>query len=158
MEDFDPALVDEIFDEITFGVSKYNGSTIFNPAPGKDADDVENWISTISQPGNKFLEQQNGVPDGYKDIEHFKQDLGKNVDSWTGTPKFRLESVGRGGKYLIKSIDGKYILKDKKPYVLDWYVPNPVNPKGAPVAWDDPAVGAALVVDGIDKTIDTIGK
>ena len=157
MEDFDPALVDEIFDDLTFGVSKYNGSTIFNPAPGKDDDDVENWISTIIQPGNKFLEQQSGVPDGYKDIEHFKQDFGKNVDSWTGTPKFRLESVGRG-KYLIKSIDGKYILKDKKPYVLDWYVPNPVNPKGAPVAWDNPDVGAALVVDGIDKTIDTIGK
>lgn len=157
MEDFDPALVDEIFDDLTFGVSKYNGSTIFNPAPGKDDDDVENWISTIIQPGNKFLEQQSGVPDGYKDIEHFKQDFGKNVDSWTGTPKFRLESVGRG-KYLIKSIDGKYILKDKKPYVLDWYVPNPVNPKGAPVAWDHPDVGAALVVDGIDKTIDTIGK
>ena len=157
MEDFDPALVDEIFDDLTFGVSKYNGSTIFNPAPGKDDDDIENWISTIIQPGNKFLEQQSGVPDGYKDIEHFKQDFGKNVDSWTGTPKFRLESVGRG-KYLIKSIDGKYILKDKKPYVLDWYVPNPVNPKGAPVAWDNPDVGAALVVDGIDKTIDTIGK
>ena len=157
MEDFDPALVDEIFDELTFGVSKYNGSTIFNPAPGKDDDDVDNWISTIIQPGNKFLEQQNGVPDGYKDIEHFKQDFGKNVDSWTGTPKFRLESVGRG-KYLIKSIDGKYILKDKKPYVLDWYVPNPVNPKGAPVAWDNPDVGAAQFVDGIDKTIDTIGK
>ena len=157
MEDFDPALVDEIFDDLTFGVSKYNGSTIFNPAPGKDDDDVENWISTIIQPGNKFLEQQIGVPDGYKDIEHFKQDLGKNVDSWTGTPKFRLESVGRG-KYLIKSIDGKYILKDKKPYVLDWYVPNPVNPKGAPVAWDSPDVGAAQFVDGIDKTIDTIGK
>ena len=157
MEDFDPALVDEIFDDLTFGVSKYNGSTIFNPAPGKDDDDIENWISTIIQPGNKFLEQQSGVPDGYKDIEHFKQDFGKNVDSWTGTPKFRLESVGRG-KYLIKSIDGKYILKDKKPYVLDWYVPNPVNPKGAPVAWDHPDVGAALVVDGIDKTIDTIGK
>ena len=157
MEDFDPALVDEIFDDLTFGVSKYNGSTIFNPAPGKDDDDIENWISTIIQPGNKFLEQQNGVPDGYRDIEHFKQDFGKNVDSWTGTPKFRLESVGRG-KYLIKSIDGKYILKDKKPYVLDWYVPNPVNPKGAPVAWDNPDVGAALVVDGIDKTIDTIGK
>ena len=157
MEDFDPALVDEIFDDLTFGVSKYNGSTIFNPAPGKDDDDIENWISTIIQPGNKFLEQQSGVPDGYKDIEHFKQDFGKNVDSWTGTPKFRLESVGRG-KYLIKSIDGKYILKDKKPYVLDWYVPNPVNPKGAPVAWDDPNVGAAQFVDGIDKTIDTIGK
>ena len=157
MEDFDPALVDEIFDDLTFGVSKYNGSTIFNPAPGKDDDDIENWISTIIQPGNKFLEQQNGVPDGYKDIEHFKQDFGKNVDSWTGTPKFRLESVGRG-KYLIKSIDGKYILKDKKPYVLDWYVPNPVNPKGAPVAWDSPDVGAAQFVDGIDKTIDTIGK
>ena len=157
MEDFDPALVDEIFDDLTFGVSKYNGSTIFNPAPGKDDDDIENWISTIIQPGNKFLEQQSGVPDGYRDIEHFKQDFGKNVDSWTGTPKFRLESVGRG-KYLIKSIDGKYILKDKKPYVLDWYVPNPVNPKGAPVAWDNPDVGAALVVDGIDKTIDTIGK
>ena len=157
MEDFDPALVDEIFDDLTFGVSKYNGSTIFNPAPGKDDDDIENWISTITQPGNKFLEHQNGVPDGYKDMEHFKKDLGKNVDSWTGTPKFRLESVGRG-KYLIKSIDGKYILKDKKPYVLDWYVPNPVNPKGAPVAWDNPDVGAALVVDGIDKTIDTIGK
>ena len=157
MEDFDPALVDEIFDDLTFGVSKYNGSTIFNPAPGKDDDDVETWISTIIQPGNKFLEQQSGVPDGYRDIEHFKQDFGKNVDSWTGTPKFRLESVGRG-KYLIKSIDGKYILKDKKPYVLDWYVPNPVNPKGAPVAWDNPDVGAALVVDGIDKTIDTIGK
>ena len=157
MEDFDPALVDEIFDDLTFGVSKYNGSTIFNPAPGKDDDDVENWISTIIQPGNKFLEQQSGVPDGYKDIEHFKQDFGKNVDSWTGTPKFRLESVGRG-KYLIKSIDGKYILKDKKPYVLDWYVPNPVNPKGAPVAWDSPDVGAAQFVDGVDKTIDTIGK
>ena len=157
MEDYDPALVDEIFDDLTFGVSKYNGSTIFNPAPGKDDDDVENWISTIIQPGNKFLEQQSGVPDGYKDIEHFKQDFGKNVDSWTGTPKFRLESVGRG-KYLIKSIDGKYILKDKKPYVLDWYVPNPVNPKGAPVAWDSPDVGAAQFVDGIDKTIDTIGK
>ena len=157
MEDFDPALVDEIFDDLTFGVSKYNGSTIFNPAPGKDDDDVENWISTIIQPGNKFLEQQSGVPDGYRDIEHFKQDFGKNVDSWTGTPKFRLESVGRG-KYLIKSIDGKYILKDKKPYVLDWYVPNPVNPKGAPVAWDNPDVGAAQFVDGIDKTIDTIGK
>ena len=157
MEDFDPALVDEIFDDLTFGVSKYNGSTIFNPAPGKDDDDVENWISTIIQPGNKFLEQQSGVPDGYKDIEHFKQDFGKNVDSWTGTPKFRLESVGRG-KYLIKSIDGKYILKDKKPYVLDWYVPNPVNPKGAPVAWDNPDVGAAQFVDGIDKTIDTLGK
>lgn len=157
MEDFDPALVDEIFDDLTFGVSKYNGSTIFNPAPGKDDDDIENWISTIIQPGNKFLEQQSGVPDGYKDIEHFKQDFGKNVDSWTGTPKFRLESVGRG-KYLIKSIDGKYILKDKKPYVLDWYVPNPVNPKGAPVAWDNPDVGAAQFVDGIDKTIDTIGK
>ena len=157
MEDFDPALVDEIFDDLTFGVSKYNGSTIFNPAPGKDDDDIENWISTIIQPGNKFLEQQSGVPDGYKDIEHFKQDFGKNVDSWTGTPKFRLESVGRG-KYLIKSIDGKYILKDKKPYVLDWYVPNPVNPKGAPVAWDNPDVGAAQFVDGVDKTIDTIGK
>lgn len=157
MEDFDPALVDEIFDDLTFGVSKYNGSTIFNPAPGKDDDDVETWISTIIQPGNKFLEQQSGVPDGYKDIEHFKQDFGKNVDSWTGTPKFRLESVGRG-KYLIKSIDGKYILKDKKPYVLDWYVPNPVNPKGAPVAWDSPDVGAAQFVDGVDKTIDTIGK
>ena len=157
MEDFDPALVDEIFDDLTFGVSKYNGSTIFNPAPGKDDDDIEAWISTIIQPGNKFLEQQSGVPDGYKDIEHFKQDFGKNVDSWTGTPKFRLESVGRG-KYLIKSIDGKYILKDKKPYVLDWYVPNPVNPKGAPVAWDNPDVGAAQFVDGIDKTIDTIGK
>ena len=157
MEEFDPALVDEIFDDLTFGVSKYNGSTIFNPAPGKDDDDVENWISTIIQPGNKFLEQQSGVPDGYKDIEHFKQDFGKNVDSWTGTPKFRLESVGRG-KYLIKSIDGKYILKDKKPYVLDWYVPNPVNPKGAPVAWDNPDVGRAQFVDGIDKTIDTIGK
>ena len=157
MEDFDPALVDEIFDDLTFGVSKYNGSTIFNPAPGKDDDDIENWISTIIQPGNKFLEQQSGVPDGYRDIEHFKQDFGKNVDSWTGTPKFRLESVGRG-KYLIKSIDGKYILKDKKPYVLDWYVPNPVNPKGAPVAWDNPDVGAAQFVDGIDKTIDTIGK
>ena len=157
MEDFDPALVDEIFDDLTFGVSKYNGSTIFNPAPGKDDDDVENWISTIIQPGNKFLEQQSGVPDGYRDIEHFKQDFGKNVDSWTGTPKFRLESVGRG-KYLIKSIDGKYILKDKKPYVLDWYVPNPVNPKGAPVAWDNPDVGRAQFVDGIDKTIDTIGK
>ena len=157
MEDFDPALVDEIFDDLTFGVSKYNGSTIFNPAPGKDDDDVENWISTIIQPGNKFLEQQSGVPDGYRDIEHFKQDFGKNVDSWTGTPKFRLESVGRG-KYLIKSIDGKYILKDKKPYVLDWYVPNPVNPKGAPVAWDSPDVGAAQFVDGVDKTIDTIGK
>ena len=157
MEDFDPALVDEIFDDLTFGVSKYNGSTIFNPAPGKDDDDIENWISTIIQPGNKFLEQQSGVPDGYKDIEHFKQDFGKNVDSWTGTPKFRLESVGRG-KYLIKSIDGKYILKDKKPYVLDWYVPNPVNPKGAPVAWDSPDVGAAQFVDGVDKTIDTIGK
>ena len=157
MEDFDPALVEEIFDDLTFGVSKYNGSTIFNPAPGKDDDDIENWISTIIQPGNKFLEQQSGVPDGYKDIEHFKQDFGKNVDSWTGTPKFRLESVGRG-KYLIKSIDGKYILKDKKPYVLDWYVPNPVNPKGAPVAWDNPNVGAAQFVDGIDKTIDTIGK
>ena len=157
MEDFDPALVDEIFDDLTFGVSKYNGSTIFNPAPGKDDDDIENWISTIIQPGNKFLEQQSGVPDGYKDIEHFKQDLGKNVDSWTGTPKFRLESVGRG-KYLIKSIDGKYILKDKKPYVLDWYVPNPVNPKGAPVAWDSPDVGAAQFIDGVDKTIDTIGK
>ena len=157
MEDFDPALVDEIFDDLTFGVSKYNGSTIFNPAPGKDDDDIENWISTIIQPGNKFLEQQSGVPDGYRDIEHFKQDFGKNVDSWTGTPKFRLESVGRG-KYLIKSIDGKYILKDKKPYVLDWYVPNPVNPKGAPVAWDHPDVGRAQFVDGIDKTIDTIGK
>ena len=157
MEDFDPALVDEIFDDLTFGVSKYNGSTIFNPAPGKDDDDVENWISTIIQPGNKFLEQQSGVPDGYRDIEHFKQDFGKNVDSWTGTPKFRLESVGRG-KYLIKSIDGKYILKDKKPYVLDWYVPNPVNPKGAPVAWDNPDVGVAQFVDGVDKTIDTIGK
>ena len=157
MEDFDPALVDEIFDDLTFGVSKYNGSTIFNPAPGKDDDDIENWVSTIIQPGNKFLEQQSGVPDGYKDIEHFKQDFGKNVDSWTGTPKFRLESVGRG-KYLIKSIDGKYILKDKKPYVLDWYVPNPVNPKGAPVAWDSPDVGAAQFVDGVDKTIDTIGK
>ena len=157
MEDFDPALVDEIFDDLTFGVSKYNGSTIFNPAPGKDDDDIENWILTIIQPGNKFLEQQNGVPDGYKDIEHFKQDFGKNVDSWTGTPKFRLESVGRG-KYLIKSIDGKYILKNKKPYVLDWNVPNPVNPKGAPVPWDHPDVGAALVVDDIDKTIDTIGK
>ena len=157
MEDFDPALVEEIFDDLTFGVSKYNGSTIFNPAPGKDDDDIENWISTITQPGNKFLEQQSGVPDGYKDIEHFKQDFGKNVDSWTGTPKFRLESVGRG-KYLIKSIDGKYILKDKKPYVLDWYVPNPVNPKGAPVAWDNPDVGRAQFVDGIDKTIDTIGK
>ena len=157
MEDFDPALVDEIFDDLTFGVSKYNGSTIFNPAPGKDDDDVETWISTIIQPGNKFLEQQSGVPDGYRDIEHFKQDFGKNVDSWTGTPKFRLESVGRG-KYLIKSIDGKYILKDKKPYVLDWYVPNPVNPKGAPVAWDSPDVGAAQFVDGVDKTIDTIGK
>ena len=157
MEDFDPALVDEIFDDLTFGVSKYNGSTIFNPAPGKDDDDIENWISTIIQPGNKFLEQQSGVPDGYRDIEHFKQDFGKNVDSWTGTPKFRLESVGRG-KYLIKSIDGKYILKDKKPYVLDWYVPNPVNPKGAPVAWDNPDVGRAQFVDGIDKTIDTIGK
>ena len=157
MEDFDPALVDEIFDDLTFGVSKYNGSTIFNPAPGKDDDDIENWISTIIQPGNKFLEQQSGVPDGYRDIEHFKQDFGKNVDSWTGTPKFRLESVGRG-KYLIKSIDGKYILKDKKPYVLDWYVPNPVNPKGAPVAWDSPDVGAAQFVDGVDKTIDTIGK
>lgn len=157
MEDFDPALVDEIFDDLTFGVSKYNGSTIFNPAPGKDDDDIENWISTIIQPGNKFLEQQSGVPDGYRDIEHFKQDFGKNVDSWTGTPKFRLESVGRG-KYLIKSIDGKYILKDKKPYVLDWYVPNPVNPKGAPVAWDNPDVGAAQFVDGIDKTIDTLGK
>ena len=157
MEDFDPALVDEIFDDLTFGVSKYNGSTIFNPAPGKDDDDIENWISTIIQPGNKFLEQQSGVPDGYKDIEHFKQDFGKNVDSWTGTPKFRLESVGRG-KYLIKSIDGKYILKDKKPYVLDWYVPNPVNPKGAPVAWDSPDVGAAQFIDGVDKTIDTIGK
>ena len=157
MEDFDPALVDEIFDDLTFGVSKYNGSTIFNPAPGKDDDDIENWISTIIQPGNKFLEQQIGVPDGYRDIEHFKQDFGKNVDSWTGTPKFRLESVGRG-KYLIKSIDGKYILKDKKPYVLDWYVPNPVNPKGAPVAWDHPDVGRAQFVDGIDKTIDTIGK
>ena len=157
MEDFDPALVDEIFDDLTFGVSKYNGSTIFNPAPGKDDDDIENWISTIIQPGNKFLEQQSGVPDGYRDIEHFKQDFGKNVDSWTGTPKFRLESVGRG-KYLIKSIDGKYILKDKKPYVLDWYVPNPVNPKGAPVAWDNPDVGAAQFVDGVDKTIDTIGK
>jgi len=157
MEDFDPALVEEIFDDLTFGVSKYNGSTIFNPAPGKDDDDIENWISTITQPGNKFLEQQSGVPDGYKDIEHFKQDFGKNIDSWTGTPKFRLESVGRG-KYLIKSIDGKYILKDKKPYVLDWYVPNPVNPKGAPVAWDNPDVGRAQFVDGIDKTIDTIGK
>ena len=157
MEDFDPALVDEIFDDLTFGVSKYNGSTIFNPAPGKDDDDIENWISTIIQPGNKFLEQQSGVPDGYRDIEHFKQDFGKNVDSWTGTPKFRLESVGRG-KYLIKSIDGKYILKDKKPYVLDWYVPNPVNPKGAPVAWDNPDVGRAQFVDGIDKTIHTIGK
>ena len=157
MEDFDPALVDEIFDDLTFGVSKYNGSTIFNPAPGKDDDDIENWISTIIQPGNKFLEQQIGVPDGYRDIEHFKQDFGKNVDSWTGTPKFRLESVGRG-KYLIKSIDGKYILKDKKPYVLDWYVPNPVNPKGAPVAWDHPDVGRAQFVDGIDKTIDAIGK
>lgn len=157
MEDFDPALVDEIFDDLTFGVSKYNGSTIFNPAPGKDDDDIENWISTIIQPGNKFLEQQSGIPDGYRDIEHFKQDFGKNVDSWTGTPKFRLESVGRG-KYLIKSIDGKYILKDKKPYVLDWYVPNPVNPKGAPVAWDNPDVGRAQFVDGIDKTIDTIGK
>ena len=157
MEDFDPALVDEIFDDLTFGVSKYNGSTIFNPAPGKDDDDIENWISTIIQPGNKFLEQQSGVPDGYRDIEHFKQDFGKNVDSWTGTPKFRLESVGRG-KYLIKSIDGKYILKDKKPYVLDWYVPNPVNPKGAPVAWDHPDVGRAQFVDGIDKTIDAIGK
>ena len=157
MEDFDPALVDEIFDDLTFGVSKYNGSTIFNPAPGKDDDDIENWISTIIQPGNKFLEQQSGVPDGYKDIEHFKQDFGKNVDSWTGTPKFRLESVGRG-KYLIKSIDGKYILKDKKPYVLDWYVPNPVNPKGAPVAWDSPDVGRAQFVDGLDKTINTIGK
>ena len=157
MEDFDPALVDEIFDDLTFGVSKYNGSTIFNPAPGKDDDDIENWISTIIQPGNKFLEQQSGVPDGYKDIEHFKQDFGKNVDSWTGTPKFRLESVGRG-KYLIKSIDGKYILKNKKPYVLDWNVPNPVNPKGAPVPWDHPDVGAAQFVDGIDKTIDTIGK
>ena len=157
MEDFDPALVEEIFDDLTFGVSKYNGSTIFNPAPGKDDDDIENWISTIIQPGNKFLEQQSGVPDGYKDIEHFKQDFGKNIDSWTGTPKFRLESVGRG-KYLIKSIDGKYILKDKKPYVLDWYVPNPVNPKGAPVAWDNPDVGRAQFVDGIDKTIDTIGK
>ena len=157
MEDFDPALVDEIFDDLTFGVSKYNGSTIFNPAPGKDDDDIENWISTIIQPGNKFLEQQSGVPDGYRDIEHFKEDFGKNVDSWTGTPKFRLESVGRG-KYLIKSIDGKYILKDKKPYVLDWYVPNPVNPKGAPVAWDNPDVGAAQFVDGVDKTIDTIGK
>ena len=157
MEDFDPALVDEIFDDLTFGVSKYNGSTIFNPAPGKDDDDIENWISTIIQPGNKFLEQQSGVPDGYRDIEHFKQDFGKNVDSWTGTPKFRLESVGRG-KYLIKSIDGKYILKDKKPYVLDWYVPNPVNPKGAPVAWDNPDVGRAQFVDGVDKTIDTIGK
>ena len=157
MEDFDPALVDEIFDDLTFGVSKYNGSTIFNPAPGKDDDDIENWVSTIIQPGNKFLEQQSGVPDGYRDIEHFKQDFGKNVDSWTGTPKFRLESVGRG-KYLIKSIDGKYILKDKKPYVLDWYVPNPVNPKGAPVAWDSPDVGAAQFVDGVDKTIDTIGK
>jgi len=157
MEDFDPALVEEIFDDLTFGVSKYNGSTIFNPAPGKDDDDIENWISTIIQPGNKFLEQQSGVPDGYRDIEHFKQDFGKNVDSWTGTPKFRLESVGRG-KYLIKSIDGKYILKDKKPYVLDWYVPNPVNPKGAPVAWDNPDVGRAQFVDGIDKTIDTIGK
>lgn len=157
MEDFDPALVDEIFDDLTFGTSKYNGGTIFNPAPGKDADDIENMISTITQPGNKFLEQQSGVPDGYKDIEHFKRDFGKNVDSWTGTPKFRLESVGRG-KYLIKSIDGKYILKDKKPYVLDWYVPNPVNPKGAPVAWDHPDVGRAQFVDGIDKTIDTIGK
>lgn len=157
MEDFDPALVDEIFDDLTFGVSKYNGSTIFNPAPGKDDDDIEDWISTIIQPGNKFLEQQIGVPDGYRDIEHFKQDFGKNVDSWTGTPKFRLESVGRG-KYLIKSIDGKYILKDKKPYVLDWYVPNPVNPKGAPVAWDHPDVGRAQFVDGIDKTIDAIGK
>ena len=157
MEDFDPALVDEIFDDLTFGVSKYNGGTIFNPAPGKDDDDIENWISTIIQPGNKFLEQQSGVPDGYRDIEHFKQDFGKNVDSWTGTPKFRLESVGRG-KYLIKSIDGKYILKDKKPYVLDWYVPNPVNPKGAPVAWDHPDVGRAQFVDGIDKTIDAIGK
>lgn len=157
MEDFDPALVDEIFDDLTFGVSKYNGGTIFNPAPGKDDDDIENWISTIIQPGNKFLEQQSGVPDGYRDIEHFKQDFGKNVDSWVGTPKFRLESVGRG-KYLIKSIDGKYILKDKKPYVLDWYVPNPVNPKGAPVAWDHPDVGRAQFVDGIDKTIDAIGK
>lgn len=157
MEDFDPALVDEIFDELTFGTSKYNGSTIFNPAPGKDDDDIDNWISTIIQPGNKFLEEQNGVPDGYKDIEHFKQDFGKNVDSWTGTPKFRLESVGRG-KYLIKSIDGKYILKNKKPYVLDWNVPNPVNPKGAPVPWDHPDVGRAQFIDDIDKTIDTIGK
>ena len=157
MEDFDPALVDEIFDDLTFGVSKYNGSTIFNPAPGKDDDDIENWISTIIQPGNKFLEQQSGVPDGYRDIEHFKQDFGKNVDSWTGTPKFRLESVGRG-KYLIKSIDGKYILKDKKQYVLECYVPNPVNPKVSPVSWDHPDVGRAQFVDGIDKTIDAIGK
>ena len=87
----------ELMPEVSFcrGVVVVNDT-----APGKDDDDIENWISTITQPGNKFLEQQIGVPDGYNDIEQFKKDLGKNVNSWTGTPKFRLESVGRG-KYLI---------------------------------------------------------
>jgi len=138
-ENFDDDVLDDVFEELTFGTSKYNGNTVFNPAPGKDVDDLEDWLEHISKPKNKFIDKHFGLPDGYKSFDQFKKDLGYNVDTMWGEPKFTLESVGRG-KYMLKSKTGKVVMKGGKPYILDWYVNNPSNPKGARIPWDDPSI------------------
>ena len=150
-EGFDPSLVDEIFEDVTYGTTTFNGKIVFNPEKGKDVDDLVDWIEKISGEGNTFLSETAGLPDGYKSMEEFKQDLAPKGLLFKSS-KFQLESVGKGA-YAIRTKTGNYLKKDGKPYIINWYLPNPVDPKGAKIPWYSDDIGYAKDVDMADSVI-----
>lgn len=145
-EDIDPDLVKEVFERTTGGTVNYRDTEIFAPEPGKDSGDVEEWIETISKPDNDFIDEYYQIPDGYDTHDDFKEDLENG--------ELKLESVGYG-KYAITSQTGFPVKVNGEPFVLDWYVDNPIDMNDSRLPWYDESLKTGSYVD---SAVDTILK
>lgn len=122
----DDDILQTAFDKVTNGVVEYNGRKVFAPAYGKDEDDIEEWIETISTDENTFLEDNNKLPNGYEDWAAFKADLADG--------RFYLESTGTGA-YRLKTKNGQVPFVGEQPFILRYNTADQIDETKPDAPW-----------------------
>ena len=123
----DKAIMQDAVDKVTNGIIEYNGGMIFAPVAGMDTEATEDWINSITDIDNTYLEENNELPDGYTDWAEFKKDL-RIEDDWgpfDNDSTLTLETVGTS-KYRLKK-DGRVLFNGDKQFVLNYMMPDEIN-------------------------------
>ena len=57
---------------------------------------------------------------------------------------------------MLQGRDGSFVTKNGQKYIIDWYVPNPIDPKGKPLPWNSDELGVNKTVDVSTNAVEKI--